>query len=98
MGIQSAYSIVAASRNESRENSAFDLPAAWVSWAADILFVGQALSFGVGDCGMAGFAVAALFRRGRTRGSAGGGRPGGGVFGGWGREESFLIPSCVGRA
>ena len=66
MGIQSAYSIVAASRNENRENIPVDLRAGWVAWDADIFFGGQALSFGVGDCGMAGFDVAAFSKRGST--------------------------------
>jgi hypothetical protein len=52
--------------NENRENSSVDLRAAWVFCAADILFDGQALSFGGGGCGMDGIAVAAVSWGGGT--------------------------------
>ncbi len=90
MGIQSAYSIVAASRNETRENGPIDLCADRVAWAADFLFGGAALSFGSADLGMAGFEVAALFRGDRTRGSADCGRCGGNLWGVDGGERAHV--------
>ena len=58
--------MIGAKKNENRENSPADLRVAWVSCAADILFGGQALSLGNGDCGIAGIVVAALSRGGGT--------------------------------
>jgi len=63
---------------------------AWVPRVADILFGGQALSFGNGDCGVAGFALAAIAGGGGTGGSASG-RGHAGQLWGAGRSEHARI-------
>ena len=90
MATRSGCSIVAASRNENRENGSVDLRAAWVACDADIVFGGQAFSFGVGDCGMDAFDVATLSGRGGTRGSASGGGYGDHLRGDGGSKHAHL--------
>ena len=88
MDTRSGRPIIAASRNENRENGPVDLRAAWVACVAGIFFGGQAFSDGVGDCGMDGFDVAALSGRGGARGSAGGGRHGRQLWGAGGSKHA----------